>query len=87
MPAAVNVSDEPSVKEMVENTVLAYGGIDVFVSCAGIVRAGDLETMTKQNFELVTAINYTGVFPLCKICQRRDEGTASVFPNVFHGYH
>lgn len=64
MPAAVNVSDEPSVKEMVENTVLAYGGIDVFVSCAGIVRAGDLETMTKQNFELVTAINYTAYF-LC----------------------
>ena len=34
------------------------------MSCAGIVRAGDLETMTKQNFELVTAINYTAYF-LC----------------------
>ena len=38
--------------------------MDVFISNAGIVRAGSLEEMTKQNFELVTAVNYTGYF-LC----------------------
>lgn len=61
---SVNVAEEPSVKAMMEKAVLTYGGIDVFVSCAGIVRAGDLETMTKQTFELVTSINYTAYF-LC----------------------
>lgn len=59
-----NVSDEESVKEMLDSTVLAFGGVDVFVNNAGIVRAGSLEEMTKSNFELVTAVNYTAYF-LC----------------------
>ncbi len=59
-----NVSDEESVKNMIDETVLAFGGIDIFVNNAGIVRAGSLEEMTKSNFELVTAVNYTAFF-LC----------------------
>ena len=59
-----NVSDEESVKAMINNTVLEYGGLDVFVNNAGIVRAGGLDEMTKSNFELVTAVNYTAYF-LC----------------------
>jgi len=60
----VNVSDEDSVKEMIEKTVCEFGGLDVLVNNAGIVRAGSLEEMTKANFELVTAVNYTAYF-LC----------------------
>ena len=41
-----------------------FGGVDLFISNAGIVRAGSLEEMTKQAFDLVTAVNYTGFF-LC----------------------
>ncbi len=59
-----NVSDEASVEEMMRETVLYYGGLDIFVNNAGIVRAGSLEEMTKSNFELVTAVNYTAYF-LC----------------------
>ena len=44
---------------MMQKTVLELGGCDVFVNNAGIVRAGSLEEMTKSNFELVTAVNYT----------------------------
>ncbi|MBQ4354764.1 MAG: SDR family oxidoreductase [Clostridia bacterium] len=61
---AANVSDEDSVKHMIEETALAFGGLDVFVNNAGIVRAGSLEEMTKANFELVAAVNYTAYF-LC----------------------
>lgn len=61
---AVNVADESSVRSMIEDTVLAYGGLDIFVNNAGIVRAGGLEEMTKENFELVTSVNYTAYF-LC----------------------
>lgn len=64
MAVAVNVSDKDSVKEMVQETVLAYGGIDTLVSNAGIVRAGSLEEMTLENFELVTKVNYNAYF-LC----------------------
>ena len=60
----VNVADEPSVKNLIEQTVFEYGGLDVFINNAGIVRAGSLEEMTKENFELVTSVNYTAYF-LC----------------------
>lgn len=61
---AVNVTDEDSVKKMIEETVLAFGGLDVFVNNAGVAKAGALPEMTKKTFEFVTAVNYTGYF-LC----------------------
>ncbi len=62
--AYANVSDEDSVKAMVDAIAAHFGGIDIFVSNAGIVKSGSLKDMTKQNFDLVTAVNYTGYF-LC----------------------
>lgn len=59
-----NVSNEESVKAMVSSCVAEFGGLDVFVNNAGIVRAGSLEEMTQANFELVTSVNYTAYF-LC----------------------
>ena len=59
-----NVSDEESVKAMMDAITAHFGGVDLFVSNAGIVKAGSLEEMTKQAFDLVTAVNYTGFF-LC----------------------
>ncbi len=70
LPVAGNVSDEDSVKAMMEETVLAFGGLDVFVNNAGIVRAGSLDEMTKQNFELVTAVNYTAYFLCAKYASK-----------------
>ena len=64
LAVGANVSDEESVKAMLDQVVLYYGGVDIFVSNAGVVRAGGLDEMTKQNFEFVTAVNYTGYF-LC----------------------
>ena len=59
-----NVSDEDSVKAMVDAAVLAFGGLDILVNNAGIVRAGSLAEMQKKDFELVAAVNYTAYF-LC----------------------
>lgn len=64
LAVGVNVSDEDSVKALLDQVVLHFGGLDIFVSNAGVLRAGGLEEMTKQNFEMVTAVNYTGYF-LC----------------------
>ena len=61
---AVNVTDEESIKQMIDKVVLKYGGLDVFVNNAGIAKAGGLPEMTKSTFEFVTAVNYTGYF-LC----------------------
>lgn len=65
-----NVSDETSVKEMFEAAVLAFGGLDVLVNNAGIARAGSLDEMTKENFELVTSINYTAYFLCAKYASK-----------------
>ena len=62
----VNIADENSVSEMIRETVLSFGGIDIFVNNAGIVRAGSLEEMTRSNFDLVTSINYTAYFMCAK---------------------
>jgi rhamnose utilization protein RhaD (predicted bifunctional aldolase and dehydrogenase)/NAD(P)-dependent dehydrogenase (short-subunit alcohol dehydrogenase family) len=60
----VDVSDDFSVKTMVESCTKTYGGIDLFVSNAGVLKAGSLESLTPADFELVTKVNYTAFF-LC----------------------
>ncbi len=60
----VDVGDEAQVKDMIIDTVLEYGGLDIFVSNAGILKAGGLDEMDLKNFELITKINYTAYF-LC----------------------
>lgn len=66
----VNVGDEASVKEMFETTALTFGGLDVLVNNAGIVRAGSLDEMTKDNFEFVTLINYTAYYLCAKYASK-----------------
>jgi len=61
---AVNVADEESVADMVKKTVEHFGGIDIFVSNAGVVRSGSLAELEKKDFDFVTNINYTAYF-LC----------------------
>ena len=60
----VNVSDEESVANLVAQTVDKFGGLDIMLANAGVVRSGPLATFEKKDMEFVTAINYTGLF-LC----------------------
>lgn len=60
----VDVGDEESVAKMVEETVMHFGGLDILISNAGVLKAGALDKMEKADFEFVTKINYTGFF-LC----------------------
>ena len=62
IPIAVNVADEDSVEAMVRETVLSYGGLDLFISNAGVLIANSLPDMKKADFDLVTSVNYTGYF-------------------------
>ena len=60
----VNVSDEESCANMVAQVVEKFGGLDIMVANAGVVRSGPIAQFEKKDFEFVTAINYTGLF-LC----------------------
>ncbi|HKL32494.1 MAG TPA: SDR family NAD(P)-dependent oxidoreductase [Tangfeifania sp.] len=59
-----NVAEAASVEKLVNETVLQFGGLDVMISNAGILRAGSLDEMDQETFELMTKVNYTGYF-LC----------------------
>ncbi|MCI7026771.1 MAG: SDR family NAD(P)-dependent oxidoreductase, partial [Clostridiales bacterium] len=79
---AANVGDEDQVREMTQRTAVYFGGIDLFVSNAGIVRAGDLEAMTLANFELSTKINYTAFFLGAKYASRVMKREHEFDPNA-----
>lgn len=61
-----DVTDQLSVKQLIYQVVTQFGGIDVFISNAGILKAGGLDEMTMETFEAITKVNYTGYF----ICTR-----------------
>jgi len=63
---AVNVSDEESCANMVAQVVEKFGGLDIMVANAGVVRSGPIAAFEKKDFDFVTAINYTGLFLTCK---------------------
>lgn len=60
----VNVSDEQSVADLIAKTVERFGGLDIMVANAGVVRSGPIAQFEKKDFDFVTSINYTGLF-LC----------------------
>jgi len=61
-----DVSDAESVRNLVEKTVSAFGGLDLMVSNAGVLRAGSLDEMDPETFAKTTNINYSGYFYCAK---------------------
>ncbi len=59
-----DVSAAASVENLIAETVTHFGGVDVIISNAGILRAGSLDEMHPETFELMTRVNYNGYF-LC----------------------
>jgi rhamnose utilization protein RhaD (predicted bifunctional aldolase and dehydrogenase)/NAD(P)-dependent dehydrogenase (short-subunit alcohol dehydrogenase family) len=59
-----DVSQAKSVENLVRQTVISFGGLDAFISNAGILRAGNLDEMTPEIFEVMTKVNYSAYF-LC----------------------
>jgi NAD(P)-dependent dehydrogenase (short-subunit alcohol dehydrogenase family) len=59
---AMNVMDEQSVADGLHATVVRYGGLDLLVSNAGVLRAGAVTSQPLAEFDLVTTVNYRGYF-------------------------
>ena len=58
----VNVSDEQSQLDAIAEVVGIFGGLDVFISNAGVLRAEGVMTQPVADFDLVTNVNYRGYF-------------------------
>lgn len=64
--AAVDVSIESQVVDMVELARKEYGRIDVLVNAAGILKFGTVLETTKEDWERLLSVNLTGTFLCCK---------------------
>ena len=62
----VDVSDYASMEAMVCACVEHFGGLDIFVSNAGVLKAGSLADTTPESFTFVTKVNYIGYFNAAK---------------------
>jgi rhamnose utilization protein RhaD (predicted bifunctional aldolase and dehydrogenase)/NAD(P)-dependent dehydrogenase (short-subunit alcohol dehydrogenase family) len=61
-----DVSNPDSVKELVSVTASQFGGLDIFISNAGVLRAGGLDEMEPDVFSKTTQINYNGYYYCAK---------------------
>jgi len=61
---AVNVTDGESVATMFDAVIRRWGGLDLLVSNAGVLRAESVKSQSEKDFDFTTSVNYKGYF-LC----------------------
>jgi sorbitol-6-phosphate 2-dehydrogenase len=64
MGLAMNVTDAASIAAAFDQVVRTFGGVDLLVSNAGVLKAGSVKDLPEKDFDFVTAVNYKGYF-LC----------------------
>ncbi len=62
MAVAMDVTNPESIQHALSEVVAAWGGLDVFISNAGVLKAGSVKTQPKKDFDFVTDVNYKGYF-------------------------
>lgn len=77
----VDVGNEESVAGMIGAAVEAFGGLDIFVNNAGVLKAGSLDELELAQFEFVTKINYTAYFLCVKYASRVMKAQRAADPN------
>jgi sorbitol-6-phosphate 2-dehydrogenase len=86
LPVKVDVSSEESVADMVDEIVMQTGGIDLFISNAGVLRAESVKEMTLKTFKFVTDVNYIGYFLCTKyaspVMARQNEAAGNYFSDI-----
>ena len=60
--AAADVTLPASVSDLCYLVVRTYGGLDLLISNAGVLRAGSVKSQPVSEFDLVTSVNYKGYF-------------------------
>lgn len=81
-----DVSDPDSVKNMISAAVREFGGLDIMVSNAGILKAGGLDEMDPDTFSKTTDVNYKGYFLCAKyaseIMKLQNDGKPEYFSDI-----
>ncbi|MDR0325194.1 MAG: SDR family oxidoreductase [Oscillospiraceae bacterium] len=75
-----DVTKEEDVKRLCDTVLEQYGRLDIFISNAGILKAGGLEEMSLEDFELVAKVNYTAFFLCAKAAARVMKAQREQYP-------
>jgi len=70
IPVRVDVTNEDSVEHMMEFVAQTTGCCDVFISNAGVLKAGSVKELSLKDFQFVTSVDYTGFFICTKFASR-----------------
>jgi NAD(P)-dependent dehydrogenase (short-subunit alcohol dehydrogenase family) len=62
-----DISDMSAVKKLFEDVVNDYGGVDVVVNNAGIIKDNVIWKMPEEDFDQVVDINLKGTWSMCKV--------------------
>ena len=63
-PIAADVTSTADIARVVEETVSAFGGIDVLVNAAGILKSGSIESTSLEDWDYLMNINVRAPFLL-----------------------
>jgi NAD(P)-dependent dehydrogenase (short-subunit alcohol dehydrogenase family) len=67
LPIAADLTRETDRERVVEQTLKAFGGIDVLVNAAGIIANGTIETTTLDAWDTMMDINLRSLFRLTQL--------------------
>lgn len=70
MAMEMDVTQERSVRKAFHQATLAYGGLDLLVSNAGIARSAPVDQLSLADWEASLAVNATGHFLVCREAMR-----------------
>ncbi len=81
-----DVSNDAEVREMVRQTLDAFGGVDILINNAAttyFVPFHDLEGMTEEMWDRILAVNLKGAFFCCRaVAKLMQEGVGGCIVNV-----
>jgi 3-hydroxybutyrate dehydrogenase len=90
MGVAMDVTNEAQVDKGIADAVLAYGGIDVLISNAGIQIIGAIVDQTLDNWKKMLAIHLDGAFLTTRACMREmiksEKGGTIIYMGSVHSH-
>ncbi|MBZ6494424.1 SDR family oxidoreductase [Natrinema longum] len=84
-----NVREEDAVDALIDDTVDAFGGLDVLVNNAGLARGSEVESLSTDDYETMQETNVDGVFYATRaaIPHVRERDGHLIFVASFAGQH
>ncbi len=81
LAVGMDVTSEASVRQAFETATIAYGGLDIVVSNAGIAVSAPIDAMTLRDWERSFAVNSTGHFLVAReaLSPLRAQGLGGAF--------